>query len=170
MNDDLACSWAGCGHCSGPVLPSLRPGGGDARGLSSPVCAQVAGMPGAVGRARRQWPGPQLRRPRPTRARPSRVSTAPWRNATKWELLRGLGLQVGLTGNTDRSNSLSSSQLPFQSFEYLKTEGLGAPVTPAHKRPLTLAALPWPRRQPQRLKSLWQRRMGEEFANSALLL
>ena len=105
----------------------------------------------------------------PSQALSSQHSTS-WRNAPKWELLRGLGLQVGLTGNTDRSNSLSSFQLPFQSFEYLKTEGLGAPVTPAHKRPLTLATLPWPRRQPQRLKSLWQRRMGEEFANSALLL
>ena len=95
----------------------------------------------------------------PSHAFSSQHSTS-WRNAPKWELLRGLGLQVGLRGNTDHSNSLSSFQLPFQYSEYLKTEGLGAPVTLARKYPLTLAALPWPRRQPQRLKSLWQAAYG----------
>ena len=73
---------------------------------------------------------------------PSSQCSAPWRNASKWELLLGSGHQVGLRGNTDHSNRLSSSQLPFQSSEYLKTEGLGAPVMLARKHPLRLLLSP----------------------------
>ena len=73
---------------------------------------------------------------------PSSQCSAPWRNASKWELLLGSGHQVGLRGNTDQSNRLSSSQLPFQSSEYLKTEGLEAPVMLARKHPLRLLLSP----------------------------
>lgn len=141
--------------------PAPGPAVATARDLSSPLCAQVAGD----ARGSRESKATAARTPAPqTTACPSHALSSQhstsWRNAPKWELLWGLGFQVGLRGNTDHSNSLSSFQLPFQSSEYLKTEGLGAPVMLARKHPLTPAALPWPRRQPQRLKSLWQATYG----------
>ena len=117
-------------------------------------------MLGAVGRARQQWPDLSsadhgLPEPRLLESAQHLLEKCPQVGASP-----GFRTSGGPQRQHDHSNSLSSFQLPFQSSEYLKTEGLGAPVTLARKYPLTLAALPWPRRQPQRLKSLWQAAYG----------
>ena len=107
------------------------------------LCAQVAATAqgSRKSKAMAAWPGALQTRACPSHA-PSSQCSAPWKNASTWGLLLGSGHQVGLRGNTDHSNRLSSSQLPFQSSEYLKTEGLGAPVMLARKHPLRLLLFP----------------------------
>ena len=109
------------------------------------LCAQVAATAqgSRKSKAMAAWPGALQTRACPSHA-PSSQCSAPWRNASTWGLLLGSGHQVGLRGNTDHSNRLSSSQLPFQSSEYLKAEGLGAPVMLARKQPLRLLLFPGP--------------------------
>ena len=118
------------------------------------LCAQVAATAqgSRKSKAMAAWPGALQTRACPSHA-PSSQCSAPWRNASTWGLLLGSGHQVDLRGNTDHSNRLSSSQLPFQSSEYLKAEGLGAPVM-LTQAPSKAPALPRPGQRPQRLESL----------------